>query len=284
MVKLVTGLAKGCLLVLCLLLVGQGGLAAEGDTIERGTHEDLPRFALGSVGIAGGFPGYQLYGLRAGVQVDAVGLALRGSYTSLGPYLGLAARYYLPIPIPAPTFVSLEGGVFNQKPVVALTAGAHVPLARNVRLDLEGGVSRLEVLGEARLLPAISLGLSYTFAFEPAAREMEREVTREAGPAPGPRCPEPLEPDRAALRAAFSREVRNFLAEAQVVYAGTYRDLAYSYRVSRLEVEGARGVVEAEYEGSVREILGGNRVETSGTVTAEFRWDGCRWSLMSASY
>ena len=278
---------QGWLLGLCLLLVavGSGALAAgEGDGVERGTHEDLPRLALGSVGLASGFPGYQLYGLRAGVQVDAFGLALRGSYTSLGPYLGLAARYYLPVPIPAPTFVSLEGGVFNQKPVVALTAGAHVPLARHVRLDLEGGVSRVEVLGEAQLLPSVTIGLSYTFAFEPAAREAQVREGREAGVVLGPHCPEVLEPDRAALRAAFSREVRAFLAEAQVVYAGTYRDLTYSYRVSRLEIDGVRGIVEAEYEGSVREVFGGNRVAASGTVTAEFRWDGCRWTLTSASY
>lgn len=220
------------------------------------------------------------------MQVEAFGLVLRGSYTPLGPYLGLAVRYYLPIPIPVPTFLSLEGGVFNQRPVIALTAGGHVPLGHNVRLDLEGGVSRVELLGEARLMPSVTIGLSYTFIFnlEPMARDVAPEGERDAGSPPGPHCPEPREPDRAALSEAFQRAVRNFLAEARVVYAGTYRDLEYSYQIVNLEVSGTTGHVLAEYEGSVREIISGNRVSASGTVSATFSWDGCRWHLVEANY
>lgn len=40
----------------------QGHLTLKGD--------DLPRLALGSVGLANGFPGFQLYGVRVEMQAE----------------------------------------------------------------------------------------------------------------------------------------------------------------------------------------------------------------------
>ena len=255
---------------------------------ETGTDADLPKLAIATFGLAAGFPGYQLYSVRASIQREALGLAVRGSYTSIGPYISLAGRYYLPIPIPVPTYLSVEGGLFAGRAVYGATAGGHIPLGRNVSLDIEGGASRVTLLGEPQILPNISVGISYRVPFDTGdtAGTGDRDPLTAAGeratPAPG--CVEPQEPDRGMLAGAFRDEVRKFLAEAKVVYAGTYKDLEYRYTLTRRTVENSRGRVRASYEGSVTEILTGKRVHASGDVNATFRWTGCSWRLVDADY
>lgn len=175
-------------------------------------------------------------------------------------------------------------GLFSRNPVLFATLGAHVPLTRNVRLSLEGGVSRVVVLDQAQLLPYASVALGYTFAFAPralgpgpAAAGADRGGAGAVGCRPGP-------PDEGAVAGAFAREVRLFLAEARVVYAVVYRDLNYSYEITSTSISGSFGRVTATYEGSVAEVLTGNRVSASGTIVAEFRWDGCSWRLQDYRY
>lgn len=266
------------LFCVALLLLGWG-LA---QTVED--PDDLPELALGSIEILGGWPGFQLFGLRFSVQVETFGVALSGSLTGMGPYLSLAGRYYLPLPIPVPTYASLGAGLFSRDPVLFATLGAHIPLTRSLRLTLEGGVSRVVVFDQAQFLPYASVALGYTFAFEPQALSPNPVAAGASGAGAAiPAC-QPGPPDEGALGGAFARELRLFIAEARVVYAGVYRDLSYHYEITSADVSGQQGRVVAAYEGSVTEVLTGNRLSASGTIVAEFLWDGCGWRLQSYTY
>lgn len=253
---------------------------------EHGSSDDLPNLALGSFGVSGGWPGYQLYALNTSVQYDIFGLAARGSYTAAGPYVSLAGRVYLPIPIPVPTYASLGGGFFASDPVLFASLGGHVPLSDNLRLDIEAGATRTVVFDRAQLLPYASVGISYVFTFDPAEHSSSRNLTpRSSLSEPESTvCTEPREPDEESLRAAVGRRLRQFVAQARVTYAGVYRNLNYSYSITSLSIRGDRGSARIRYSGSVVEVATGRRHEGSGTASGEFRWDGCSWRNTSIDY
>lgn len=270
----------GIWLALALALLGAAGAQDAPETVGA----DTDYAVLIEPGLGLGWPGYQLYHVHVAFQKDAFGVVFRGSWTEVGPYLALAARYYTPLPIPLPTFVSAGAGVFGGVAAPFASAGLQVPfLDSGARLTVELGASYQQVLGEGRVLPFVALGLGYAFFVEAppvsagarAAREAER--LRPAG------C-SPLEPDASGLSAAFRAVVSRKIAEAKVTYAGTYRDPEYRYAITHVSVEGTEATVTAEWEGAVTQIAGGERITGSGTVEAEFVWNGCGWSLLDYTF
>jgi hypothetical protein len=255
--------------------------AQEQPASESGTGEG--DVALGSFGISAGFPGYQVVAVSAAVQYRSFGLATRGSFTAAGPYLGLAVRGYPPIPSPVPLFVSAGMGFYGDSRALELTAGAHVPIAENFRLNLEAGAARVTTLGEAQWLPVISAGVSYAVPFIPSevapatAGSTLRRTTSGAMDCNAP-------PSRDSLESAFRRTLQRFIANGRATYAGTYTDLSYDYSITDVTMSGNDGSVSISYSGSVRTILGGQTESASGTASASFRWNGCSWSRTSMDY
>jgi hypothetical protein len=266
--------------------VPESGIHAERIGIEgtevTGTDTD-DEVLLGSFGLSTGFPGYQQLAVSAGVQYRFVGLALKGGYTAAGPYLGFALRAYPPIPGPVPLFVSTGLGFYGDSTAFELTAGGHVPIAENFRVNIEAGASRVTAFGDSQWLPFVSAGISYVVPFIPDAQSAQRSSQGLRSTAAG-RSDCGLPPDEGALTSAFSRTLTRFIANGRATYAGTYTDLDYSYRIIDVSVSGDSGSVTIEYEGSVRTILGGHVEQASGTASASFHWNGCGWSRTSLDY
>lgn len=268
------------LLVGCMLL----GTASAQDASGASATDAADYAVLIEPGLGLGWPGYQLYHAYAAFQKDAFGLVFRGSWTELGPFVSLAARYYTPIPIPLPTFVSAGAGVFGGVATPFASAGLQLPfLDSGARLTLELGASYQQLLGEGRVLPFVSLGLGYAFFVEapPVSAEAraERELARQR-----PAGCSPREPDASGLSAVFRAVVSRKIAEAKVTYAGTYRDPEYRYAIASVSVEGSQATVTAEWEGAVTQIANGERITGSGTLEAEFVWNGCGWSLLGYTF
>jgi hypothetical protein len=244
---------------------------------------DIEEVALGSFGLSAGFPGYQMIAASAGVQYRSLGVAVKGSFTAAGPYLGLAVRGYPPIPGPVPLYLGVGAGFYGESTALELTAGGHIPIAENFRLNLEAGASRVSSFGETQWLPVVSAGISYVVPFLPSevtpgspGSTLRRTVSgsRNCGG----------EPDEEALVSAFSRTLQRFIANGRATYAGTYTDLNYDYRITDVAMDGNDGSVTIEYSGSVRTILGGATESAAGTASASFRWNGCSWSRTSLDY
>ena len=274
-------------MVVCLVYVC-GLTFAQIDTDEPTTgtqseEADLsasPYLILGEFGVGGGWPGYQLYHVNIAFQRETLGVIFRGSWTGVGPYLSLAGRYYTPIPVPVPTFVSLGAGVFSDNPSVFATVGAHVPfgLQSNFRATLELGGAFTTVLDQWQFLPTASIGIGYTFFIDQAPltqeereqREREREARRSG-------CTDPTDPDTSTLGRTFSNALDRELSEAQAAYAGVYRLLGRSYQITERENQGDRVIWRGNWEAEIQEVLTGNVESANGSFQVTFSWNGCGW-------
>ena len=146
------------------------------------TGEGSEFLILSELALGTGFPGYQLYNVNFGFQKDAFGVNFRGSWTELGPYISMAGRYYTPIPIPVPTFVSLGAGYFSNSPTGLATVGAQIPfgVTSPFRATVEVGASVAPGFnGDIEILPTASLTVGYTFFIDTTPLTEEEKLERE---------------------------------------------------------------------------------------------------------
>src|SRR5680860_149332 len=246
--------------------------------------------ALFSVGVSGGFPSYQTVALSVSLQSSFVGLQAKGSWTAVGPFVGLQLRGYPPVPFPVPLYLGVGVGIYGSNVSYHAAVGGHVPLGRTLRFDVEAGVASVPLLASRSLAPHVALGLSYAVPIEVDvdAREDNEEFgrsvsERSSGPVM-PACAQPVAPDSGALDDALERLVDEWIASARATYGSVYSDLNYSYSVTSSSISGTSAKVSVSYSGSVREIATGTRHETSGTAAAEFEWTGCSWVSRGVTY
>ena len=283
----VLGRRLGRRLSLAVLLLLAGWAAA--GLQPGGTAADEERLGLAAFGVSAGFPAYQTYALNASMQYRFIGLALRATWTTdAGVYGALALRGYPPIPgSPVPVFLELGVGSHRGGLTSFAAAGAHLPLAQHVRLDLEAGAARVPLLDDHQFVPFLSLGVSCAFAFdisEPLERSRTRraEEARQRREAAGIGCE--AEPDPSLLSGAVSSTVSAFLRDARATYGSLYTNLDYSYDIVEIEVDGARASATIRYEGSVTEIASGKKITAAGSASASYRWNGCSWRRTSIDY
>jgi hypothetical protein len=240
---------------------------------------DSPYLVINEIGIGAGYPLYQVYHLHYAFQRDVFGVAFRGSYTSEGLFLSLAGRYYTPLPIPVPTFVSAGAGIAGSNPTISATFGLHAPLGidSNFRATLEAGVA---YVGGTGIQPVATLGVGYVFYVDTAPISEEEKRRRELERLRAFNCTEPTDPDPDQLEDAFDRAVEDFLEKARAQYAGTYSELRYDVDIKEQTINGFEASVEAAVSGSVKVKATGNREGANGTIIAHFGWNGCSWSLL----
>lgn len=247
--------------------------------------EDAP-LGLFAVGFTAGFPSYQTVALTASLQARYVGLQLKGSITPVGPYFGVQLRGYPPIPVPLPIYVGVGAGVYGSNVSYLGVIGTHVPLGKALRLDVEGGVANLPLLGERTWAPHLAVGLSYAFPVDLSAGpgQGEAEGGNESAVMASGACPVPTEPDKDQIGDVIARIVKDWIDSARASYGSVYTGLSYSYRIASSRVSGNTASVSVSYRGSVQEILTGKRHHASGTASATLKWDGCGWSATSVKY
>lgn len=273
--------------LLAMALIGsvaaQGGAEGAAGALEEETAVETAVPALFAVGLSGGFPSYQTVALSASLQAQFVGVQLKGSWTAAGPYVGGQLRIYPPVPLPLPLYLGVGGGFYGPNASYHAVLGSHVPLGKNLRLDVEAGAANVPLLAERRWAPHVALGVSYAFPVEltPGATAPEGAAHAESGAASA--CTTPTEPDRSLIGAAVKSTIDDWIASARATYGSVYADLRYSYTTST-SGSGANATVAVSYRGSVREILTGVRHSASGTARATFRWNGCGWSNTGVEY
>ncbi len=243
--------------------------------------EDSPYLVVGEVGLGGGFPGYQLYHTYFSFQKEKLGMAFKGSWTSAGPYLQASVRYYTPIPVPVPTFVSLGAGVFGKTNVLMATMGTHIPLGITspVRVTIEAGGAYMNILGKDQFLPTLSLGLGYTFFIdaEPISKdELARQDAEKIAERSG--CTNPTEPDSSLVGRAISNIIASELDQARAAYAGVYELISYNEKLKET-VNGDKAHISGTFTAKVKEVLSGNIIDAKGSVEADLFWTGCSWAL-----
>ena len=238
-----------------------------------------------TVSLHGGLPAYRSVGAGVALRADQFGLAVRGSWGSVGAAFGAQARWYPPLPAPIPLFLGLGIDAHGGGALPHAVAGAQLPLGPNWRLDLEAGAARARLAGEPVWAPHLSLGIGFAFAVDlpspgdgPAARPAS--AARDGTAAP---CV-PGEPDPSLLAAAVDASVRAFVRDGVALYGNAYRDLRYRYWLAEQLADGDQATVRIRFEGSARAVLGGELVEASGTAEASYRWTGCRWRQTSLRY
>lgn len=269
----------------------------EGASSETGSHTGDEVFgeldstppAIFSVGLSAGFPSYQTIALNASIQAQYVGLQLKGSWTAVGPYLGAQVRGYLPIPVPVPIFIGVGGGVYGDNFSYHAAVGAHVPLGKNLRFDVEGGIANVPLLAERSWAPHLAVGVSYAFPVDLSTPSHDVEtsansVAPSSQTAVAPGCTQPRDPDRSLVSTAVDATVRDWLRSAQATFGSVYTDLSYNYRISGTSVDGTQARATVAYSGSVTEILTGARHSANGTASATFAWTGCRWVNTGVEY
>lgn len=262
-------------------------VAADDETV-HGELDSTPP-AIFSVGLSAGFPSYQTIALNASIQAQYVGLQLKGSWTAVGPYLGAQVRGYLPIPVPVPIFIGVGGGVYGDNFSYHAAVGAHVPLGKNLRFDVEGGIANVPLLAERSWAPHLAVGVSYAFPVDLSTPSHGDDIgASSAAPssqtAVAPGCTQPRDPDRSLVSTAVDATVRDWLRSAQATFGSVYTDLSYNYRISGTSVDGTQARATVAYSGSVTEILTGARHSANGTASATFAWTGCRWVNTGVEY
>ena len=269
---------------LCVLMIGLAPYTAlahaEGEEVAG------PPPAIAAFGVTAGFPSFQTVAVSISLQAQYVGLQLKGSLTSAGPYFGFQARGYPPVPVPVPLYIGVGAGFYGPNTTVFGVVGAHVPLSLNLRLDVEGGVAQVPLLDKREIVPYVSIGLSYAFPVPAvvgsgSASSVARAVSSTGSTAT---CTEPGEPDRSGLADAVKSTVRGFIESARATYGSVYADLRYDYDIRGTKVSGDVGTVEIRYSGSVRTIATGQRESAKGVATARYRWNGCSWRELGVEY
>lgn len=239
--------------------------------------------ALASFGVSAGFPSYQTFAASASLQSSMVGIAVRAGYgPGAGASLGATLRGYPPIPgTPVPVWIGAGATATAGTVVPHVALGAHIPVARRWRVDVEAGGAWSRLGVERSWIPHLVLGASYAFAVEIAPGSANRGSST-AGPRGAACTPEPADP--ALLTAALKRAETSFLNDARATYGSLYRGLRYSLDVVDRDVRGDEAEIELRYEGSVVEIATGTRTEASGRASVSFRWDGCGWRTTDIDY
>ncbi len=276
---------RALLLTLCCVL-GVAVAQDEGVVEVEGFVKRAPATLM--VGVHGGLPGYRNVGVGAAIKADQFGVALRGGWGTVGASFGAQGRWYPPVPAPMPFYVGLGVDAYAGNATPHAVLGAHVPLARAWRLDLEGGVARASLAGTTVWAPHLSVGVAYAFTFDLGPSEpgddaaAVSELPSSRGPV-GVRC-EPGPPDPGALDAAVSAAVQSFVRDGVALYGNAYRDLRYRYAITGRSFEGDDADVDIRYSGSARAVVGGEVVEAAGVAQARFTWSGCTWRLRDVSY
>jgi hypothetical protein len=216
------------------------------------------------------------------LQRDVFGVVFRGSYTPTnGFYAGLAGRFYTPIPVPVPTFVSIGAGFASTGANIAATFGAHIPFGLNspARATLEAGLG-YEGGENAGFRFVASLGVGYVFYVDTAPISDQERKRREL--ARLEYCAEDkiTEPNPDTLEEAFDLALEDFLDRARAQYAGTYSGLNYDLDPVSQEINGVEAVIVRDFSGSVTVKATGKKERASGTITARFGWTGCSWKLL----
>lgn len=272
------------LLVLSVAWLGAGvahGQAAGDDPASESDAVPI----LVSVGVDAGHPEYRLLGARGSIQSGWIGLALHAGYgPGAGGYAGVTVRGYPPLAgMPVPIWLGGGAGVSAEGLVPHAALGVHVPVARRLRLDVEGGVAWPRRDEGRRLAPHVSMGVSYAFATDVRTADVDpagaggRSDRAASTCASGP-------PDPALLGDALDRAVDAIVADLRATYGSLYRDLRYDIDPGRADVDGGVATFDVDVDGSVVEIATGERISDSGSATATFRWTGCDWSLSDLDY
>lgn len=282
------GLAAVAVLALLTasLAWAQGGSSAA-DGAASSVEEAPP--ALLAVGLSGGFPSYQTAALAVSLQAQYVGIQVKGSWTPAGPFVGVQLRGYPPVPVPVPLYVGVGAGIYGANTSWHAALGAHVPLGRATRLDVEGGVASVPLLEGRAWAPHVAVGVSYAFALPSergsaaAAGEQDPRANRDNQGVPRT-CAEAARPDEVALMNAFRLTLQRWIDSARATYGSVYTDLRYDVDVTSTTLEGNDATVRLRYRGSVREIATGLRHEAEGEASATFRWSGCAWRNTGVAY
>jgi hypothetical protein len=240
--------------------------------------------ALFAVGISAGFPSYQTVALAVSLQAQFVGAQLKGSWTPAGAYVGAQLRAYPPIPVPIPLYIGVGGGIYGSNASYHFALGTHVPLGKDLRFDLEGGVANVPQLDQRAWVPHLAVGISYVFPVELAPSEASARLDRGSAPGGGAACTAPDGPDRAQIPAVIEATVNDWILSARATYGSVYTDLRYSYSITRVQLSGNVANVTVNYSGSVREILTGTRQSASGDARVRLVWTGCGWGVGSVEY
>lgn len=256
------------------------------DSEDSASEEDKARFEF-AVGV--GWPGYHLYNLKASFQYHSFGLSLEGSATKIGPYIAVSGQYYFPFDLP--TYLSVGGGIWSDETVLFATAGLQIPLGLDeLRLTLEGGVSRVTVIDKVQVLPHVAMSLGYSFyldtneyqAAASSAGGTSREPTAEPVRAGSRPCNR--EPDEASLREVFEDRALAFATKLYTLYEGTYSNPTYNFSITSVSISGTSASASAVYDGSVVEILTGQIIFGNGNIDADFVWEECSWHIADYSY
>jgi len=241
--------------------------------------------AVFAVGLSAGFPSYQTVALAVSLQAQFVGAQLKGSWTPAGVYLGGQLRAYPPIPVAIPLFVGVGGGVYGQFVSYHFVVGTHVPLGKNLRLDLEGGVANVPQFNERTWAPHLAAGISYAFPVDlSASTAAASNIVGEAAPARQARCQAPTDPDPDQIPRVIEGIVDDFILSARATYGSVYTNLSYRYSIGGVSIEGKVANVSVKYSGSVTEILTGVDHSASGTAKVQLVWGGCAWGAGSIEY
>jgi hypothetical protein len=253
--------------------------AEDTDNLEN----DGQYLVVNELGFGVGYPTYQLYHAYYSFQRDVWGVAFKGSYTaSDGIYLGVAGRYYPPIPSPVPTFISLGAGIAGTGGNATATFGAHVPfgLGTPARATLEAGLAYTS----SGLQFAASLGVGYTFFVDTAPISPQERRRRELERLGNCQPEEITEPDESQLEEAFERAIDQFLDEARAQYAGSLSGLNYDVDITDQQVNGSEARIEADFSGSVTVSGTGDRASARGNINVLFGWTGCSWRMLEYDY
>lgn len=263
---------------------GAASEAPVGEVVER----DLGGEAgpgLFSVGLSAGFPSYQTVALAVSVQAEFVGAQLKGGWTPAGVYLGGQLRVYPPVPVPVPLYLGVGGGIYGSNASYHFVLGAHVPLGKALRLDLEGGVANVPQLSERAWVPHLAAGLSYAIpvSLSPGTGPSAGSPVG-ASPGVATVCQERRDPDTGLVRGVVDAMVDDWILSARATYGSVYTDLSYRYSVKSVRLSGTTANVTVSYSGSVREILTGKRQSASGEARVRLEWTGCAWGGGSVEY
>lgn len=271
------------------LSLGQDAADPTPDTSEGASEEvveDPPR-GVAAFGVTAGFPAYRTMAASVSLQQQFAGLALRGGWTPwAGPFAGASLRAYPPLPVPAPTYLAAGANASRAGVAPFAAAGAHVPVSRNWRVDLEAGAAWTPLLDERQVAPYLTVGVSFATSVEirEAPEYGDGATTGIGASAPAPACEVEGPPEPAGLSGAVARTVSAFLEDARATYGSVYTGLRYDYELASTDLSGRDASVRVDYEGSVQPIAGGARQSASGMATVDFQWNGCGWRRTGLSY
>jgi len=284
-------LVASVVLSLAFVAIAQGGAPSGAEdetgaplvTVEKDLgNEGAP--ALFAVSLSAGFPSYQTVALAVSLQAQFVGAQLKGSWTPAGAYVGGQLRVYPPIPVPVPLYVGVGGGIYGSNASYHFALGTHVPLGKDLRLDLEGGVANVPQLDQRAWVPHLAVGVSYIFPVQLTPSTAAAPVDRSVPTAGGAACSAPEDPDRARIPGVIEAIVNDWILSARATYGSVYTDLHYSYSITGVQMSGNVANVTVNYSGSVREILTGTRQSASGDARVRLEWTGCGWGGRSVDY